>query len=176
MKTLLTRKDIPAILLGIRLRQKILFAAGYDFEPEDKLMQAMQDEIMGMDPLAELVKMKFVPADIKAAADEKTTKKIWFLERKRRTPHILWYDVRVKMQGINLKEFITAEWWVKKWVKGKCHSKFPGMKDKRPSFQIYEHTNSFFCFASGKWGSLVDFLMHNRNITVEEAIKLIRSL
>lgn len=43
----------------------------------------------------------------------------------------------------------------------------------KPNLTIYPHTNSFYCFACGKGGSVIDFISAYNNISKEDALKLI---
>lgn len=81
-------------------------------------------------------------------------------------------DVREKLSELDIKEYIEAVWWVKMY-RNSCACKLPWHKDHTPSFHVYPHTHSFYCFWCGKWWSLIDFLMHNNKMDKKTAIKTI---
>ena len=122
--------------------------------------------------LKELVWEKNVPKEIKVMADEKTRKKIYYMERRDTFDNI---DVRDKMQTIPLKEYIEAQWWVTMRL-NMCPCKLPGHKDRTASFKLYPHTNTFYCFGCHRGWTLLDFIMHNQELGKAEAIKIINHL
>lgn len=52
---------------------------------------------------------------------------------------------------------------------GAAHCPLPGHKDTNPSFHVYRHDNSWYCFACGLGGSVIDLAMHCMNMTPREA-------
>lgn len=54
----------------------------------------------------------------------------------------------------------------KAWV-GRCSLH----NDDNPSLAFYPETNSFFCFAEGKGGDVIDFFMQLKNVDFPTAIK-----
>jgi len=81
-------------------------------------------------------------------------------------------DVRDKMETIDLKQYIAEEWWVK-FNRNSCSCKLPWHNDWSPSFHIYPNTNTFYCFWCSRWWSLIDFLIHNDNMSKKDAITFI---
>lgn len=52
----------------------------------------------------------------------------------------------------------------------------PFHPDRRPSFKVYEKTNTFHCFGCGAHGSPVDFVMRFHNCGFKEAVKILSYL
>lgn len=52
----------------------------------------------------------------------------------------------------------------------------PFHTDRRPSFKVYEKTNTFHCFGCGAHGSPVDFVMRFQNCGFKEAVKILSYL
>lgn len=50
------------------------------------------------------------------------------------------------------------------------HIHCPFHDDKTPSCRIYEETNTFYCFACGKSGDVIDFIMYKETLTKHRAI------
>jgi len=51
---------------------------------------------------------------------------------------------------------------------------FASHNDKTASFAIFERTNAFLCFWCHKWWSSIDFLMHYYNVSLSNAIQLLK--
>jgi len=49
--------------------------------------------------------------------------------------------------------------------------KCPLHKDKTPSFRIYKHSNSFYCFWCQRWGNAINFISYIENCSTKEAFK-----
>ena len=49
----------------------------------------------------------------------------------------------------------------------------PFHSERTPSCQIYPQTNSFYCRSTGNSGSLIDFIMADKNMKFSEALKYI---
>jgi len=107
--------------------------------------------------------------------DEKTKKKSAIYVKRKSQPNFVPFDVREKIDDINLYEYIEAVWPIKFRLNA-CQCHLHGHKDKTASFHVYPQTNSFYCFWCARWWSLVDFIMHNNNIEVKEAISFIKTL
>lgn len=49
----------------------------------------------------------------------------------------------------------------------------PFHEDKKPSFKIYDYSNSFHCFSCNKGGSIIDFVMEKENLSDIDSAKFI---
>lgn len=49
----------------------------------------------------------------------------------------------------------------------------PFVHEKTPSFTIYLDQNSFFCYSCGSGGSVIDFIMRQRNVEFLDAVKFL---
>ena len=114
-------------------------------------------------------------SEIAAVADEKTKKKVKIYQRQKKDPTFIPFDVRDKMDSLSLFDHVEAVWGIK-FRMNACQCKLPWHKDKTASFHIYPLTNSFNCFGCQKWGSLLDFLIHNDKMEMKQAIDYIKHL
>lgn len=113
-----------------------------------------------------------IPKQIKVMADEKTRKKIHYMENKwNLDPR--YVDIREKMTTINLREVMEASWNTR-FKLNMCSCHLPGHKDKTASCKYYPQTNTFYCFGCHRWGTLVDFIMHDKQLWVADAIKFVK--
>lgn len=55
--------------------------------------------------------------------------------------------------------------------KAKCP--FPDHTDTTPSFVVYPHTQSFYCFGCKRGGTAIDFIMYLDGVTAGEAIRIL---
>lgn len=74
-------------------------------------------------------------------------------DRAKKVPIIKIYPWELKQSGVSLI--------------GKC----PLHDDQKPSFVVYPETNSWYCFAEGKGGDVIDLLMQLYNLSFQEAIE-----
>ena len=52
----------------------------------------------------------------------------------------------------------------------------PAHEDRTPSLQIYEKTNSFYCFSCSTGGSVIDLVRLVRNYSIAKAIQELEGL
>ena len=75
------------------------------------------------------------------------------------------YDIE-KIKQIPIKDFISRFTVIKNHSQAIC----PIHREKTPSLQIYEETNSWFCFGHGSGGSIIDFMMELNKYSLNEAL------
>ena len=60
--------------------------------------------------------------------------------------------------------------------KAQCPESLHKNNDKKPSLQIYEETNSWFCFTCGVGGSVIDLVCLVRQCSIAKAIRKLEGL
>lgn len=76
------------------------------------------------------------------------------------------YDIE-KIKSIPIKDFISRFTILRNKNQAIC----PIHREKTPSLQIYESTNSWYCFGHNSGGSIIDFMMQLNNYSLNEALK-----
>ena len=81
------------------------------------------------------------------------------------------YDIE-KIKQIPIKDFISRFTVIRNHSQAIC----PIHREKTPSLQIYEKTNSWFCFGHGSGGSVIDFMMELNKYSLNEALEDLNKL
>lgn len=58
-------------------------------------------------------------------------------------------------------------------VGGRLQGRCPFHQDKTPSFTIYPHTNSFYCFSCNRGGSIITYIQMTKEYSFREAVKFL---
>lgn len=60
--------------------------------------------------------------------------------------------------------------------KANCLHRSHKHNDRTASLQVYPYSNSWYCFACGKGGSVIDLVMYMKNISFIKAIEELKTL
>lgn len=73
-----------------------------------------------------------------------------------------------RAKSVPIKDFLT--------VNRSSMAPCPFHADSTPSLKVYEKNNTFYCFGCDKWGSVIDVVMHVRQVSFKEAIEILLPL